>query len=65
MSSDLRARLLGEVRKVVVGRDREAGLLLVCLLAKGHALLEGVPGTSKTLLAKVFSQCLGLQFRRV
>jgi MoxR-like ATPase len=65
LSQDLRARLLGEVRKVVIGRDREAGLLLVCLLAKGHALLEGVPGTSKTLLAKVFSQCLGMQFRRV
>jgi MoxR-like ATPase len=65
LSQELRARLLGEVRKVVIGRDREAGLLLVCLLAKGNALLEGVPGTSKTLLAKVFSQCLGLQFRRV
>ena len=65
LSQDLRTRLLGEVHKVVIGRDREAGLLLVCLLAKGHALLEGVPGTSKTLLAKVFSQCLGMQFRRV
>ncbi len=65
MSLDLRPRLLREIHKVVVGRDIEAELLLICLLAKGHALLEGVPGTSKTLLAKVFSECFGLQFKRV
>jgi MoxR-like ATPase len=61
----LREKVLAEVRKVVIGREKETTLLLVCLLAKGHVLLEGVPGTSKTLLANVFSKCLGLQFRRV
>ncbi|MDG6922645.1 MAG: AAA family ATPase, partial [Nitrososphaerota archaeon] len=40
-------------------------MLLTCLLARGHVLLEGVPGVSKTLLARAFSNCLGLKFRRV
>ena len=65
MFEGLRERVLGEVDKVVVGREREATLLLSCLLARGHVLLEGAPGTSKTLLANAFSKCLGLQFRRV
>ncbi len=65
MLADLKRRVLDEVDRVVVGREREATLLLTCLLAKGHVLLEGVPGTSKTLLAKAFSRCLGLKFKRV
>jgi MoxR-like ATPase len=48
-----------------VGREKEVDLLLLCLLARGHVLLEGVPGVSKTLLANAFSKCLGLQFKRV
>lgn len=65
MLADLKSRVLDEVSKVVIGREEEATLLLACLLARGHVLLEGVPGTSKTLLAKAFSNCLGLRFRRV
>ncbi len=65
MSEDLKEKVLSEIRKVVIGREREATLLLLCLFAKGHVLLEGVPGTSKTLLANAFSKCLGLQFKRV
>jgi MoxR-like ATPase len=63
--SELRSQVKEEVAKVVVGRSEEVDLLLVCLLSGGHCLLEGVPGTSKTLLAKSFSRCLGLPFRRV
>jgi MoxR-like ATPase len=62
---DLKERVIKEVGKVVVGRERETELLLVCLLARGHALLEGVPGVSKTLLAKCFARCLSLDFGRV
>src|SRR5205809_248904 len=45
--------------------EKEVDLLLMCLLARGHVLLEGVPGVSKTLVANAFSKCLGLQFKRV
>jgi MoxR-like ATPase len=62
---DLRLRVLHEVSKVVIGREVEVNMLLVGLLARGHVLIEGVPGTSKTLVAKSFSKCLGLAFRRV
>jgi MoxR-like ATPase len=50
---------------VVIGREAETRLILECLLARGHVLLEGVPGVSKTLLAKAFAKCLGLEFKRV
>ncbi len=40
-------------------------MLLMCLIARGHVLLEGPPGVSKTLLASTFSRCLGLDFKRV
>src|SRR5438445_10837848 len=65
MSTDIRTRVLKEVGKVVVGREEETELLLVSLLARGHTLIEGVPGVSKTMLAKAFSKCLGLAFKRV
>ena len=65
MISNLKDKVLREVGKVVVGREKEVTLLLVCLLAHGHALLEGVPGTSKTLVGKAFSKCLDLSFKRI
>ena len=65
MGADIRDRVVAEVGKVVVGREKETDLILTCLLARGHVLLEGVPGVSKTLVANAFSRCLGLQFRRV
>ena len=61
---DLRARLHAEVEQVVVGQGEAIDALLVALAVGGHALLEGVPGVAKTLLASTFSQALGLDFRR-
>jgi len=58
-------RLRTEVRRVVVGQAAVVDLLLVALLAEGHVLLEGPPGTAKTLLARTFAACLGLDFKRV
>lgn len=65
MDTGLRERVLAEIRKLVVGRDKEAELLLVSFLAGGHVLLEGVPGVSKTILAKSFAKCMGLEFKRI
>ncbi len=61
----IRARLVEELSKVIVGRSREAILLLTTLVAGGHVLIEGVPGVAKTLLAKAFASALGLEYKRV
>jgi MoxR-like ATPase len=61
----LAGALKEQIRRVVVGHDGAVDLLLVALLAEGHVLLEGVPGTGKTLLAQSFARGLELQFRRV
>ena len=54
-----------EIRKAIVGQDAVVDLLMASLLAGGHILLEGVPGTAKTLLAQSFSAALSLQFGRI
>jgi len=55
----------GEMAKVIVGQERVIEHLLVATLARGHALLEGVPGTAKTLITKALSICLRGTFKRV
>lgn len=55
----------GEIRKVVVGQDETIELMLTSLLVGGHILVEGVPGTAKTLLARAFAGSLALQFGRI
>src|SRR5215471_12587192 len=54
-----------EVRKAVVGQDEVIDLLLTSLLVGGHILLEGVPGTAKTLITRAFGAGLALQFGRI
>lgn len=54
-----------EVTKAVVGQDAAVEQAVVAVLAGGHVLLEGVPGTAKTLLVKVLAATLGCDFRRV
>ena len=54
-----------EVRKAVVGQDEVIELLLTSLLVGGHVLLEGVPGTAKTLLTQCFAAALALDFGRI
>src|SRR5579872_7235625 len=55
----------GEVRKAVVGQDEVIDLMLTSLLVGGHILLEGVPGTAKTLITRAFAAALSLQFGRI
>jgi MoxR-like ATPase len=55
----------GEVGKVVVGQLDTLELLLVALFSGGHVLLEGPPGTAKTLIAHAFARTLNLDFRRI
>jgi MoxR-like ATPase len=57
--------LRGEIRKVIQGQDALIDMLLVSLFARGHCLLEGPPGTAKTLLAQSLSQVSTLAFGRV
>lgn len=60
----LRTRVHEEVAKVVVGHTGTVDALLAAAVVGGHVLLEGVPGTAKTLLAKAFARTLGLDFDR-
>ncbi|NBB16262.1 AAA domain-containing protein [Caulobacter sp. SLTY] len=61
----LATRIRGEVAKTVVGQADTIDLMLIALLAKGHILLEGPPGTAKTLLAQTFARTLGVSFGRI
>ncbi len=55
----------GEIAKAVVGQAETVDHLLIALLAQGHVLLEGPPGTAKTFLAQCFAASLGLDFGRI
>jgi MoxR-like ATPase len=55
----------GEVRKIVVGQDIVIDFMLTSLLVGGHILLEGVPGTAKTMITRAFAAGLRLQFGRI
>jgi MoxR-like ATPase len=58
-------RVLDNVERVIVGKHQEVRLGLVALLCRGHVLIEDVPGTGKTVLAKSIAKSLGCSFRRI
>ena len=58
-------KALFEVKKVIVGQDRAIERLLTCLLARGHVLLEGVPGVAKTLASETLANVVGGSFARI
>jgi MoxR-like ATPase len=64
-TSRLAHSVVDEIETVVVGRRRALELVLLGVLGRGHVLLEDVPGLGKTMMARCFSQALGLSFRRV
>ena len=59
------AHINTELDKVIVGQDEVIEQVLVALLAEGHALVEGVPGTAKTLLVKTLARIVGADFGRI
>ena len=63
--ADAANRVLGELQRVVLGQHAVLRESLLALLARGHVLLEGPPGTAKTLLVRSLNRALGLEFRRV
>jgi MoxR-like ATPase len=58
-------RLEQEIHKEIVGHDETIEQIITCLLAGGHALIEGAPGLGKTLLVRTLSRALDLQFSRI
>src|SRR5688500_6018643 len=58
-------RLLFEIKKVIVGQDHLLERMIVALLARGHVLVEGVPGLAKTLAVKTVAQAISGEFKRI
>ena len=61
----VRERILGQVRRVIVGQDEVLDQILIALFVGGHCLITGLPGTAKTLMVRTIATTLGLQFRRI
>src|SRR6202158_6110205 len=57
--------LLYEVKKIIVGQDHLLERMIVALLARGHLLVEGVPGLAKTMAIKTLAQAIGGDFKRI
>ncbi len=57
--------LLGRINQVVLGKERQVRLCLACLLARGHLLIEDMPGVGKTTLAHALARSLGLDYQRI
>ena len=57
--------VLAQLNTIILGKDRQLRLALTCLLARGHLLIEDLPGMGKTTLAHALAQTLGLQFQRI
>ncbi len=59
------ARIRKELSKVIVGRDQLIEQVLIAVLARGHAIVEGVPGLARTLLLRSLAEAADLKFKRI
>src|SRR5512145_435614 len=57
--------VIAQTEQIILGKPRQIRLALACLLARGHLLIEDLPGVGKTTLAQVLARTLDLQFRRI
>ncbi len=57
--------ILADVNRIILGKERPIRLAIACLLARGHLLIEDLPGVGKTTLAHVLARVLGLDFQRI
>ena len=57
--------LLAQLNQIILGKDRQLRMAVACMLARGHLLIEDVPGVGKTTLAHALARSLGLQFQRI
>ncbi len=64
-ASDIIGRVLGNVAKVIIGKDRQIRDIMACWMAGGHILIEDVPGTGKTILARAIAKSCQVPFHRV
>lgn len=62
---EARTRILDEMHKIIVGQDEVLEQMLLCLLCRGHCMLQGVPGLAKTTMVHTLSRCLDLSFGRI
>jgi MoxR-like ATPase len=62
---DAHQKLRQEIARVVVGQDKVVEQLMMAIFARGHCILEGVPGLAKTLMVSTLAECLSLQFHRI
>jgi MoxR-like ATPase len=62
---DAHQKLRQEIARVVVGQDQVVEQLMMAIFARGHCILEGVPGLAKTLMVSTLAECLSLQFHRI
>lgn len=65
MISETSAKLRDNIQRVIVGKDETIELTLIAIMCEGHLLLEDVPGTGKTTLAKTIAKSLGCSFQRI
>ena len=61
----LAQRIADQIARVIVGREEMIRLLLAAVIARGHVLLEDVPGTGKTVTARSFARCVDGRFSRI
>ncbi|MDD3528463.1 MAG: MoxR family ATPase [Gallionellaceae bacterium] len=59
------ARIVERINRVILGKERQVRLCLACLLARGHLLIEDLPGVGKTTLAHALARSLGLDYQRI